>query len=780
MCRQPTLTLCCCLLLTAASCRARAITLTRDGKPTATVVTAADPTEKTRAAVAELRHYVQALSGAELPVATEADGAQGALVLVGRSKLTDAMGVRVPSGLTNNRREEGLVVVCKGDQLVLAGNNDGPYHGTEYAVYEFLGRLGVRWYMPGEFGEVVPEQQTIAFADAEVRQQPAFVMRNWWLHTTPEMAALERQWKLRNKLNPEQGGMFATPGDSSARNIVDAKLFAEHPEYFALNADGTRNQHLPCLSHPKAVEIAANVIKAHFRQNPDANSYGFAPDDGLPRDYDPETLKLHQGFTDVLGRPGVAAEASTSEEWFTFVNNVTAEVRKEFLDKYLATNGYANRNLPPQGMKLDDHLVVMFAAIWSDTLHAYDDAKSWQAVRQGQLLKQWCARCPNVWIYGYNYVNLVSGLTPVPRVRKLARDFPLMKQWGVMGFLDETRNVWAECGSMTRYVRAKLEWDADTDVGAILDEFYPAWYGAATKPARAFWEALDECLEQTPRLGHEDRIMPYVYTPALLKQLETLVSEAERLADTPRAKLHVKADRLIYDHLLAYMAMHAAEFRGDFAEAAKQAQRMLDLRPQLHAINSFFILPDEEGYKSGVWYWKVSDRRDFYQSLADKTTGKTGDLVAVLPERAQFRTDPHDEGRFAGWFAPDWVDESWGSALTTKPFYCQGYQDAQGHPYVGDLWYRAKVAVPQQFAGRKVTLCVPALETEAWCWVNGHYVGHRPYREAYIRPAEMEVDATSAIRPGKTNVVALRVNTGLCESQAAAGLTSRAFLYAPR
>jgi hypothetical protein len=780
MSKLSTCALCCSLLLAAASCRARAITVTQDGQPTATIVTAPEPDDKTKAAVAELRHYVQRISGAELPVATDADKVQGALVLVGRSRLTDAMGVKVPSGLTNERRGEGFVVACRGDRLVLAGNNDGPYHGTEYAVYEFLDRLGVRWYMPGEFGEVVPQQKTITFAEVDVREQPDFVMRNWWLHTTPEMAALERQWKLRNKMNPEQNGMFATPGDSSARNIVDGKLFAEHPEYFAMNADGSRNQHLPSLSHPMAVEIAANVIKEHFRRNPNANSYGFAPDDGLPRDYNPETLKRHQGFVDLLGRPGVPAEASTSEEWFTFVNSVAAAVRKEFPDRYIATNGYANRNLPPQGMKLDDHLVVMFAAIWSDTLHAYDDPKSWQMVRQGQLLKRWCELCPNVWIYGYNYVNLVSGLTPVPRVRKLARDFPLMKRWNVMGFLDETRNVWAECGIMTRYVRARLEWDADADVRAILDEFYPAWYGAAAKPARDFWDALDEAIEQTPMLGHEDRIMPYVYTPALLERLGTLLAEAERLADTPRSKLHVRADRLIYDHLAAYVDMHAAEFRGDFAEAARQAQHMLDLRPQLHEINSFFIMPDEEGYKSGVWYWKVGQRRDFHQSLADRTSGKTGDLVAVLPERVRFRTDPHDEGRFAGWFAPDWVDESWDTVLTTKPFYCQGYLDTKGHPYVGDLWYRAKVAVPQHFTGRRVALYIPALETEAWCWVNGEYVGHRPYREAYIRPAEMELDVTGAIQPGKTNVIAIRINTSLCESQAAAGLASRAFLYAPR
>ena len=76
-------------------------------------------------------------------------------------------------------------------------------------------------------------------------------------------------------------------------------------------------------------------------------------------------------------------------------------------------------------------------------------------------------------------------------------------------------------------------------------------------------------------------------------------------------------------------------------------------------------------------------------------------------------------------------------------------------------------------------LYAPIVETEAWCWVNGVYVGHRPYREAYIRPAEMELDVTDAIRPGQINQIAIRVNTGLGAAQASSGLMSRMFLYAP-
>ena len=86
-----------------------------------------------------------------------------------------------------------------GDRLLLAGNNDGPYHGTEYAVYDFLRSLGVRWFMPGEFGEVVPRQKTIRVPEQQIRQKPDFAMRNWWLHAQPELARQEARWKLRNK-----------------------------------------------------------------------------------------------------------------------------------------------------------------------------------------------------------------------------------------------------------------------------------------------------------------------------------------------------------------------------------------------------------------------------------------------------------------------------------------------------------------------------------------------------------------------------------------------------
>jgi hypothetical protein len=771
------------------------ITLVHHGKPRATIVVVRaalsakpDPkpeeihveqpaAAKIAAAARDLQEYVQKMSGAKLPIVADDAAPAGPLVLVGRSALTKPFDTKIPSGLTPERNEEGLLILCKGDRLVLAGNDETIYHGTEYAVAEFLHRQGVRWFMPGDYGEVVPKRGTLTVPDQEVHQKPDFRMRNWWGALPPDGRLAEYRWKVRNKMNP-MTHFVTLPGDSSARSLIPPAEAKKLPDLFALKADKSVDDGLPNLTNPKSALRAAQSIKEAFRKNPKQDSYGFAPDDGLPRDFRPETMKRNLGFPDQVGRLGVPTEVSCTEEWFDFVNAVAREVKKEFPRHVLTTNGYANRNTPPEGVGVEPNVWIMFAAIWSDTLHAYDNPRSWQTVRQGQMIRRWCELCPHVFLYDYTYIMLASGGSPVPLARKYRRDMPLLKKWGVIGFDDEGRRVLAEAGIAPPYLRARMMWDASLDADAVLADFFTKWYGPAAKPAFAFWDDLEKTLEETPMLGHEDRILPYVYSSELLARLEKHQQEAERLADGEAVKKHVRADRLILEHLKGYMAMHRAEWVCTFPEAVRQADSMLDQRRQLHALSSFYCMSDDKKADSGFYYWGLNARRDYYQKLAERTTGKAGTLVAVLPDEAAFRLDPRDEGRFARWYLPGYADKGWDRLKTTVPFYAQGHLDKTGYPYMGAMWYRFTVDVPAAAKGKKVVLYAPAIETEAWGWVNGQFVGHRPYREAYERPNEIEFDVSRALVPGQKNVIALRLHTGLNAAQAAAGMTSRAFLYA--
>ena len=188
--------------------------IVKDGKANAEIIVAEDPTRMQAFAAEELQHYIKKLTGAEVPVLKEKGDAE-IKIYVGKSKYTDEM------GLNNSDLDYGAYRMVSGDNyLVLLGNdknyfrdtpadggpeypaNNGqrkkaaeawrekngkmwstPFmssykgynkglglwaidkHGSLNAVNDFLRSLGVRWYMPGDFGEYLPEITSIALPD---------------------------------------------------------------------------------------------------------------------------------------------------------------------------------------------------------------------------------------------------------------------------------------------------------------------------------------------------------------------------------------------------------------------------------------------------------------------------------------------------------------------------------------------------------------------------------------------------------------------------------------
>ena len=135
----------CCARLSAAD-----LTLVANGKPGAAIITAAEP-HALRAAAA-IRKYIEKMSGAHLPIIKEDEAPRLPVsIFVGHTAAARRFGVKIPAGFNPAIRpevfeEEGFVIKTKGANLFIGGNSDGPYQGTIYGAYEFLERLGCRWY----------------------------------------------------------------------------------------------------------------------------------------------------------------------------------------------------------------------------------------------------------------------------------------------------------------------------------------------------------------------------------------------------------------------------------------------------------------------------------------------------------------------------------------------------------------------------------------------------------------------------------------------------------
>ena len=198
---------------------AASVTLVRAGAPASRIVTEADPPVTVRYAVRELQHYLEKISGARLPVAEETATDAGERIrpgiYLGATQTADALGIRA-----DDLPPDGFRIVALRDEvLVLRGRDyrgpplpgrhgrvhrnvtpDGTVRrygetGTLNAVYRWLETLGVRWFLPGELGEVVPRTDTIVFDGPAVTDAPHFHYRNlyaFWFDKDPEAA---RWWK---------------------------------------------------------------------------------------------------------------------------------------------------------------------------------------------------------------------------------------------------------------------------------------------------------------------------------------------------------------------------------------------------------------------------------------------------------------------------------------------------------------------------------------------------------------------------------------------------------
>jgi len=752
------------------------LVLVRDGQPRATIVTAATPTENARVAATELQKYLAKITGVTLPIATDKAPPSGTLILVGRSRLTDRIsGLEIPTGKTKDLREEGFIMQTDHDRLVLAGNDVTPYYGTRYAVSEFLHRLGVRWFMPGEIGEVVPKMASVSIGPMRVLQRPDFPLRNFWEHARGPMADECEQWKIHNKMNPRATtAAFGVPGDSSVQGYLPKEQFAAHPDWFALQRDGTRSNSHPCTTSEGMIRHFVERVKADARAGKTISA--FAPDDGMPRCWCDRCAKIGNCF-DGYGSNNrdPVSDSSASNEWFYFVNRILAEVNKEFPDQMLSTNGYANRDVPPEvppGMPFNarGNLTVMFANICACTIHAYDDPKCWQMQRQGEMVRQWCKLSDKVWMYDYNYTMLVNRGTITPMVHRLRRNLPLLKRWGVLGFHDQDEADWSLSGVPTRIVRAGLEWDTGADVDAILDDYYARWYGPAAAPMKTYYEALENAFEKAPQHGHEDVILRLIYSDPLMARLDASILAAEVVARSPTEKLHIGIERLIYDNLREFVAAEKAKRKGDFTAAAMHTARQIELQTEINRITPFMGWHPYPAYGTD---WE----KNRMEATAAKAGGAEGDLVALLPEMAVFRTDPFDDGRYQRWQEPSTDLSQWKPIATTSGWDTQGLQDDKGHPYTGLAWYQFDVDVPESARGKLVWLHGLAVLNEAWIWVNGRYAGHRPYLGPWSRPHTMEMDVSKLLEAGQRNRITVRVLSNW-DVWGANGIYERMFLYA--
>ena len=513
------------VLMIAQGCRAEPLTIVEKGKGRAVIVVQTEQPKAMKAGQ-ELQSYIEKMSGARLPLVKEGEAVPGdapILLLVGQTQAARKAGVKFPAGYDTTIRpnifeEEGYVLKTVGRKgIVIGGNNDGHYKGTLYAAYALLERLGCRWYFPDEWGEVVPEKKTITVPALDVVSRPDFAVRSGkpsgWVPMPGNERELYTEWGEKIGFNFHNS--YPAVGDGFLGYLAPPKEYFEtHPEFFAMNKQGERHhQEQPritmlCLSTPGLYAESVKSLRSAFAGekkmgNVGELGFGISPPDGQPFCYCEECRKASRNFR----YPRYFERPFQSEEFFGFA----ARLAREFPDKFVATMAYSIREMVPQGVDIPENIKVMYTSAACDVLHA-NDSQLWRRRDSLRNLKTWCERSPHVTIYDYNPGFVIGNWVPERDTANFAINAPILREMGLKGYEAEGRKAFMTTWT-SYYARAKFLWDADTDVEALMADFYNTFFGAAAGPhVQAWWEACEDVLVNSPMQAHEDFFINHIYT----------------------------------------------------------------------------------------------------------------------------------------------------------------------------------------------------------------------------------------------------------------------------
>jgi len=519
-----------------------ALTLAQGGHSKYTIVLAPDASPSEQRAANELQNFIAEMTGAKLPISSDAASAGEYAILLGQSAALTKLQPRMDFASLGR---EGYVLKTAGNTLIIAGSRE---RGTMYGVYGLLEKLGCRWFT----AEVsrIPKSQTLRVGPLDETAKPAFEYREPFFHEAELM-----DWAARNRMNGEHTQLDASTGGKfqyypfvhTFRKLVPPEIyFKDHPEYFSL-IDGkrrdTENRSQLCLTNPDVLRIAVQTVLGWMKDHPEASIYSVSQNDGTGWCECDNCSRVEQEEGGVHSGP-----------LLRFVNALAVEVEKQHPEKLIDTLAYWYTEDPPSKARPYKTVRIRLCPIGACEAHPYEECEYNQYFMKN--LRAWSNITQQLYIWHYN-TNFSNYLLPLPDFDQLAVDLPMYSRHGVVGIFLEgspSGGGGAENAELRSYIMAKLLWDTKTNVRQAIDEFHLAYFGEAAKPMRAYFDLQHRQVRKAPRGDgyhawiYDRADAPYL-NDAFLAQATALFAQAEKAAVTPLAKKNVRKAKLPLDYV---------------------------------------------------------------------------------------------------------------------------------------------------------------------------------------------------------------------------------------
>lgn len=430
---------------------------------------------------------------------------------------------------------ESFALVPEGDNLLIIGSDRV---GVLYGVYSLLRMLGVRWYAPGELGEVIQASAGMELPGETIVEGPKFHTRGFWAYINRGNQDFYL-WMARNRLNlwtitdpdlasMKQLGLRLIAGMHwiNDRYINPATYEQAHPEWYGL-FNGKRqafkvrtaNNHPDfapvgtnfCTSNPAAVHQLIRNMVADLS----TGEWRYADRMAVfPVDADPLHTRGSWCECENCKRLGTPAD-----RWLRLVMQVRdglEDARREGLIHHPVEVDfpiYQDTLSPPSNPQWTAadyrNIIYTFFPITRCYVHYLDDPSCteyntdfWAALR-GWL--KWLDNNPGQLEIGEYYNVSRTKSLPLVCKRDLAHEIPLLYGNGVRNFHYMHVSTWTRLQGPRRlnnYLMAQLLWNPQADVEQLFSEYLKDFYGAGAEDARRFYDRLEFAMSSVQQWKH--------------------------------------------------------------------------------------------------------------------------------------------------------------------------------------------------------------------------------------------------------------------------------------
>ncbi|MGI8905278.1 MAG: DUF4838 domain-containing protein [Candidatus Sumerlaeaceae bacterium] len=488
------------------------VTLVSRAKPAGHIQLPPRPTPQERKAAADLQHWIAQITSATLPIKKSA---RGAVVSI---RTDDAC------------NDEEYRIQVDGRRILLYG---GRTRGVVNAVYALLEEdMGCRFYTNESIR--LPTTSTLVARPVPRRYGPRLKLRDPFYY-----CAFDPVWSLRNRTNapdakvPEAHGghvdydnMFVHTMDK----LVSATVyFKKHPEYFALQPDGSRNPIALCATEPKVAKIAIKAVRDILRRNPNTEIISVSKNDTTVVCHCERCKKLRD------------AEGSDIANQLVLVNKIADAIAADYPRVTIDTLAYLETIQVPKTVRPRKNVAIRLC---NDAVGAWTyPFRPAEQCDIAKLASAWAAVHHRIYIWDYN-VNFSHYLAPMPNLDIMAANIRfwirnnaegVMLQGGYQGA--------AEQDHMKCWVTAKLMWDASWDEKELVHDFIWGHYASAAPAMQEYDDLLQQMrVEHKPTMDKPAQGIRYpmdapFITRDFITSASALFSRARELAGGDTALL---------------------------------------------------------------------------------------------------------------------------------------------------------------------------------------------------------------------------------------------------